>query len=89
MRIVFLMHHDQGTVHVNVVAGFWKTPTKELADPHATLTDKHITGLNSGARYNGLFAEDEDWFKIKNILQTMLPQLYKTMLQMKDENHDR
>ena len=81
MRVVFMMHHDQGTIHCTVIAGFWKIPVYALDDANRTLTDKHITIAHSGAYYSGILADKKDWAEIKGALEAMLPKLYQTMLE--------
>lgn len=80
MRVVFILHHDQGIIHCNVIAGFWKIPVKSLAD-NVSLTDKHVTIAHAGAYYSGILADSADWQEIKGILQHVLPQMYQTILE--------
>jgi len=83
MRVVFMMHHDKGVIHTNVIAGFWKIPVKSLNNESASLTEKHVTIAHAGAYYSGILADPQDWLEIKTLMHGMLPQLYETMLQQK------
>lgn len=42
MRVIFFLSHDQGSMGIDVAAGYWKIPPKSL-DQEAPLTEKHIT----------------------------------------------
>jgi hypothetical protein len=81
MRIVFMMSHNNGTLNITVIAGFWKIPLQSLAGKEGSLTDKHVTIAHSGAYYTGILIDPKDWRNIKEILDTNLPMLYQTMLE--------
>lgn len=83
MRVMLVMHHDKGQLHINVLGGFWKVPVKSLTDK-GSLTERLVTIAHSGAKYSGILVEKEDMKDIKNILHSMLPRLYETMLDAKN-----
>lgn len=85
MRVVFMMHHDNNILHLNVIAGFWKIPVKSLIDD-VDLTKKHITIAHAGAYYSGILVDQEDWKNVESILHGILPPFYTTILKQSSMN---
>lgn len=80
MRVVFVMHHDKGSINVNILGGFWKIPVKPLDDKKATLTEKHVTIAHAGDEFTGILLEADDAQKLKDILTPALAQAYKYLI---------
>ncbi len=80
MRVIFIMHHDQGTIHTNVLGGFWKIPVKPLNDASATETEKHVTIAHAGDYYSGILLEQAESLRMKKALAPVLAKAYEQML---------
>ncbi len=81
MRVMFVMHHDRGSVHINVLGGFWKIPVKALNDQTATLTEKHVTIAHAGDYYSfGAMLTADDAATLKLSLAPVLAKAYEAML---------
>ena len=80
MRVMFIMYHDQGTVHVNVLGGFWKIPVHPLNDKAATQTEKHVTIAHAGDYYTGILLEHDESLRMKQVVAPILAKAYEQML---------
>ena len=79
MRVMYIMHHDKGTVHVNILGGFWKIPVKSLSDT-GSLTEKRVTIAHAGDQYTGIMVDRMDANVMKQEMTRILTRLYETML---------
>lgn len=80
MRVMFIMYHDQGIVHVNVLGGFWKIPVKPLNDRSASQTAKHVTIAHAGDYFSGILLEQEESLRMKQVMAPVLAKAYEQML---------
>lgn len=80
MRIVCMMHHDQGKLQVTFLAGFWKIPVHSLEDEKATETERHVTIAHAGDYYTGILLEEQDRKSVETWAQQFFSQFYEYML---------
>ena len=79
MRVMYIMHHDNGAVHVNVLGGFWKIPVKSLSD-RGSLTEQRVTIAHSGDQYTGIMVDRADAKVMKQKMTEILTKAYQMML---------
>lgn len=81
MRMVFVLHHDKGRMHVTFLDGYWKLPRIALEE-EGTLTEKAKSSIRED-RKSSEKINPEDMQKAQNLMKDMLPQLYLKMLEEK------
>ena len=84
MRIMCLLHHNQGMITITVIGAFWKIPAYSL-DDQVSLTEKHVTRAHlifpdPDAFHSGILVEKDDMHNVRQILNGCLPILYEKML---------
>lgn len=76
MRVVFILKYEQGNIDISYLGACWKLPKRSL-DQTGSLMEHHKSGYGS-APVNPRDVED-----VESVLNNLLPQLYKKMLQKK------
>lgn len=79
LRLGLILSQNKDKISVNVITAFWKFPPKSLND-RCDLQEKHVTKPMVGAHDPALNVDASDLTKIREILNTMLPELYVKIL---------
>ncbi len=82
MRVIFVAHHEEGKIGVNILGGYCKFPKIDLDTP-GTLDEKHITATQNDKRLVGIPIPPNIFKGIKQILEYILPKIYSKMLENK------
>lgn len=85
MRMMCMLRHDQGAIHVTIIGTFWKIPALPLTSA-ATLTEKHVTRAHlvmtdPDAFHSGIMVDRETMQRVSQILHNCMPILYKHVLE--------
>lgn len=76
MRVVFILTYEHESIDIIYLGSCWKLPKLSINQP-GTLMEKHKSG------YGAAQVDHDDTKQIESILNNLLPQLYKKMLQKK------
>lgn len=81
MRMVYIMYHEQGLIHVNILGGYWKIPVKPLNEPTTSKTAKHVTIAHAGDYFSfGQILEQKESLRMKQVMTPVLAKAYEQML---------
>ncbi len=80
MRVMYIMYHNQGVIHVNVLGGFWKIPVKPLNESLANPTETHVTIAHAGDYFSGILLEQAESLRMKQLMAPVLAKAYEQML---------
>ena len=79
LRMIFMLHHDQGKSDMHFLGSYWKLPELALNE-HGSLTKKHKSKINPKKQSSEkVSVHDEE--KVQTILRSMMPTLYDYMLE--------
>lgn len=86
MRVMMVLRHDHGVIHLTILGGFWKIPIKPI-DAKGSLTEKHVTGAhlvvdNPDEFYSGILVDKQDMEKVKANVYACIPTFYKAALKI-------
>jgi hypothetical protein len=87
MRVVFVIHNDQGVITINFLESWWKIPPFALKDK-VSLTERHVSKYRPDLKAlpaSELKVDPADMILIKSILREMLPKIYIKMLKVNKE----
>ena len=93
IRMVFVVHHDEGRIAVNFLESWWKIPTRSL-DDNCCLTQKHVSQFRGDLKTlppEKMRIADEDMSDLKTLMRDMLPKMFLKMLKIRkemQENHN-
>lgn len=79
MRMVCMLHYDDGKIHASILGGYWKIPNVAVSDP-GTYNERYKTVPRDDPQFTGLEVDYDDTQNVHQILKKMLPHLYHEML---------
>jgi hypothetical protein len=85
LRIYFIMHHDNQTININVLSGYWKFPPHATTD-RVSFSEKNKTDPNKIDKFMGIAISPIDMKYIKETLYSFMPRVYEKMLKSYNNN---
>lgn len=79
LRMIFILHHDQGKNNIHFLGSYWKLPGIYLIE-HGSLTKKHKSKINP-QKQSSEKIKLHDEKTVQTILQSIMPTLYDYMLE--------
>ncbi|MFH0898846.1 MAG: hypothetical protein V1855_04670, partial [bacterium] len=84
---VILLAHDNGIINISFLGGYWKLPLLSLTH-EGTMTEKHKSKIDP-ARISSAKINPDDQKKVEDILRSIMPKIYRKMLQDKKERFEQ